>query len=141
MNYFLTNGSERINCADAEPFFDAEASCWRAGHLTIYVANIDEMRVERQTAPVVPPAVTPIQFKLLWNSAERVGIAVVRKDNMAVDDFMNLVDHPKLTEVDMALQSVQDAIAYTLGCLAAGGFISPGDIEKRTAQILTGVLR
>ena len=94
------------------------------------------------TAPVIPepaPApepvinyakVSPIEFKLLFTSQERVAIKSARNTDPVVDDFYDIVEDPRLTHVDLGLQSTQYALAY----MAANGLIA----ESRVAEILTG---
>lgn len=89
----------------------------------------------------ISPAVSPITFKMLWSSQERVAIKTLRATDAIVDDFMGLVNDPQLTEVVMSLESVQNAIWYTLGALAAAGVIAPEDIAVRHAAIVSGVLQ
>lgn len=76
----------------------------------------------------VPPKVSPIEFKLLFTSLERV--AIKASTDPIVQDFFSIVEDPRLTHVDLGLQSTQDALAYleTLELIAAG----------RKAEILTG---
>lgn len=87
------------------------------------------------------PSVSPIKFKMLWSSQERVAIKDLRAANAIVDDFMGLVNDPQLTEVVMSLESVQNAIWYTLAGLAAAHVIAPEDIAVRHAAIVSGVLQ
>ncbi len=82
---------------------------------------------------VVPPKVSPIQFKLLFTSQERVAIKAARVTDAILDDFYDIMDDPRLTEVDLNLQSVQDALDY----LTALTLIGVG----RKAEILLGVVQ
>ncbi|MDP3876025.1 MAG: hypothetical protein Q8Q50_03500 [Methylobacter sp.] len=79
------------------------------------------------------PKVSPVEFKLLFTSSERVAIKAIRPTDAIVDDFYDIMDDPRLTEVDLALQSVQAALGYltALGMLAAG----------RREDILLGVVQ
>ncbi len=105
-----------------------------------HYAVVDDVPVF--TAPItVAPTVTPIHFKMLWTSQERVAIKTLRATDAIVDDFMGLVNDPQLTEVVMALESVQNAIWYTLAGLAAAQVIAPEDIAVRHAAISSGVLQ
>lgn len=86
-------------------------------------------------APVEPPApvypkVSPVEFKLLFTSAERVAIKAARATDVVIDDFFDIVDDPRLTHVDLGLQSTQDALSYlvSLNLLTA----------ERRAAILSG---
>lgn len=87
--------------------------------------------------PVEPPTpehvyqkVSPVEFKMLFTSAERVAIRVARATDPTVDDFFDLVEDPRLTYVDLALPSVQGALHY----LAATQLIA----DARIPEILSG---
>ncbi len=79
----------------------------------------------------VPPKVSPVEFKLLFTAQERV--AIKASTDPIVQDFFSIVEDPRLTVVDLALRSTQDALAYLemLELIAAG----------RKAEILTGVVQ
>jgi len=78
------------------------------------------------------PKVSPVEFKLLFTSAERVAIREARKTDPILDDFYDIVEDPRLTIVDFSLASVQGALDYlTITNLIA---------ENRKAEILTGVM-
>lgn len=76
-----------------------------------------------------PPTIGVIAFKLLFTATER--IAVKTSTDPVVQDFWQLVEDPRTTEVNLALKSVQDALRY----LEAEGLLSTG----RADQIITGV--
>ena len=78
------------------------------------------------------PKVTPVQFKLLSTSPERVAIKVARATDPVVDDLWELVEDPRMTEVDFGLKSVRDSIEY----LATAGLIEP----ERVGEIIIGTL-
>ena len=78
------------------------------------------------------PKVTPVQFKLLFTSPERVAIKAARATDPAVDDLWELVEDPRMTEVDFGLKSVRDSIEY----LATVGLIEP----ERVADVISGTL-
>lgn len=63
-------------------------------------------------APTTPPApkVSPIEFKLLFTSGER--IAIKSSTDPVVQDFYEITNDPRLTHVDLGLKSTQDAIAH-----------------------------
>lgn len=75
--------------------------------------------------------VSPVQFKLLFTVAERV--AIKTSDDPIVKDFFEIVNDPRLTFVDLALESTQQALAY----LESKKLIGAG----RPAQILTGIIQ
>ena len=74
--------------------------------------------------------VSPVEFMLLFNSAERVGIKGKRASDPVIDDFMGIVEDPRLSHVDLGLQSTQDALSY---------FVAIGILtEERRTEILSG---
>ena len=79
---------------------------------------------------VVPPKVSPVQFKLLFSPQERV--AIKTSTDPVVQDFFEIVNDPRLTYVDLGLQSTKDAIGY----LQSEGLLT----GERAAAILTGTL-
>lgn len=69
----------------------------------------------RQWSAVTAPAavrVSPVEFKLLFTAPERVAIKAARATDPIVDDFYDIVEDPRLTFVDLGLQSTQDALSY-----------------------------
>lgn len=89
------------------------------------------------TAPApaapVPPKVSPLEYKLLFTPAERVAIAAAKATDPVLQDLYSILDDPRLTFVDLGLQSTSDALDYLTGAnLIASG---------RKAEILTGVIK
>ncbi|MDO8908904.1 MAG: hypothetical protein Q7W55_10475 [Pseudohongiella sp.] len=82
---------------------------------------------------VVNKKVSPVEFKLLFTSQERVAIKAARATDPIVDDFFEIVEDPRLTFVDLNLQSTQNALSY----LVQQSLIT---VERR-AEILTGQLQ
>lgn len=83
-------------------------------------------------APVfVPPKISPIEFKMLFTSAER--IALRTSTDVVVVDFMEIIQDPRLQQVDLNLQTVRDGLAYieSIGLIGAG----------RAAEILKGEVK
>lgn len=76
------------------------------------------------------PKVSPVEFLLLFTSAERVAIRAVRPDDPVIDDFFDLVEDTRFAYVDLGLPSVQGALHY----LAASQLIT----DARREEILTG---
>lgn len=91
-----------------------------------------------EPGPALEPVITyakvsPIEFKLLFTSPERVAIKAARIDDLVIDDFYDIVEDPRLTFVDLGLNSTQQALQY----MAAQGLIAPERIE----QILSNQLQ
>ena len=78
------------------------------------------------------PKVTPVQFKLLFTSPERVAIKAARATDPVVGDLWELVEDPRMEYVDFGLKSVRDSIEY----LATAGLIEP----ERVGEIISGTL-
>ena len=86
-----------------------------------------------QPEPVpVHPKVTPVEFKMLFTSAERIAIKEARATNPVIDDYFDIAEDPRLQVVDLGLHSVQEGIHYlqTIGILT----------EDRVSQILAGTI-
>lgn len=77
--------------------------------------------------------VSPVQFKLLFAPAERVAIAVAKAADPVLQDFFSIVDDPRLTFVDLGLQSTKDAVAYLVGKKLI--------TQARSVEILDGVVK
>lgn len=58
----------------------------------------------------VLPMVSPVEFKMLFTSQER--IAIKASPNAVVQDFFEIINDPRLTYVDRNLQSVKEAVNY-----------------------------
>lgn len=86
-----------------------------------------------QPEPVpVSPKVTPVEFKMLFTSAERIAIKEARATDPVIDDYFDIVEDPRLQVVDLGLHSVQEGIQYlqTIGIFT----------EDRVSQILAGTI-
>lgn len=128
-----------------EPFlFDAHERLWTSSGYRIYdhglsltqVAVDEPPGVSFQRASAPEPEgkkLSPVEFKLLFSSSERVALAAERATDPVIDDWLSLINDPRLTHVDLGLQSTRDAIGY----LAAQGLIG----AERVEQILAGVMQ
>ncbi len=82
--------------------------------------------------PVVEPKkVSPIEFKLLFTSSERVAITAARATDAVVDDFFGIIDDPRLTEVDLRSNGTGEVIEH----LVEVGLVS----GERQDSILNGI--
>lgn len=97
----------------------------------VWIAKPIPEYVAPTPAAPIPPKVSPVEFKLLFTAQERV--AIKTSADAIVQDFFELVNDPRLTHVDLALQSTQAALAY----LTALGILADG----RAAQIITGTVQ
>lgn len=80
-------------------------------------------------APVLPK-LSPVEFMLLFTSAERVAIKAARATDPVIDDFMDIIEDPRLTIVDVGLKSTRDALLY----LVSKNILT----EERSTEILSG---
>lgn len=94
---------------------------------------VPEYIAPEPVAPVAPkpPTVKVIDYKMLFTSAER--IASKASTDPVMVDLMEIMNDPRTTHIDLARQSMSDALDYMthIGILAVG----------RKAEILTGVVR
>ena len=102
--------------------------------------------VTPEPTPAPSVKVTPPQFKLLWLQAERIAIKRIRTSTApehadlrdAMNDFFDILEDERLTEVDLGLQSVRDGIDSALQVLQGAGVVQ--DVAQRKAAILSGAL-
>lgn len=86
-----------------------------------------------QPEPVpVYPKVTPVEFKMLFTSGERIAIKEARTTDPVIDDYFDIVEGPRLQVVDLGLHSVQEGIHY----LQSTGILT----DDRVSQILAGTI-
>ena len=88
---------------------------------------------EPTPAPTESPKVSPVEFKLLFTAGERVAIKAARASDPVIDDFFSIIEDPRLTHVNLGLQSTQDALGY----LETKGLIT----DARRVQILAGKIQ
>ena len=91
-------------------------------------------------AAAARPSVSPVEFKLLWPSPERIALRRMRDTNPVIADFWEIVEDPRVQSVNLDLKSTQQGIAYSLHQLADDGVIEAADIETRVEQILSGIV-
>lgn len=84
------------------------------------------------------PIVGPIHFRMLFTVKERLKAKELRAADAVMDDFWGLIEDPRTDVVNLALQSVQAAVEYTLSAVEAAGIEL--DVPTRKAEILAGVL-
>lgn len=93
-------------------------------------------------APVIPepvvvepliPIISPVEFKLLFTPQERLAIKAARSTDDIIDDLFTILDDPRLTVVNLNLDSNKNAVAY----LHSKGLIT----AERKEEIMTGVLK
>lgn len=102
---------------------------------TVWTIAVQEVQPE---VGQIPPAVGPIRFQMLFTPQEASKANELRNIDAILAAFWKLVDDPRTDVIDMALESVQNAIEYTLSVVKAAGV--DVDVAARKAEILTGVL-
>ena len=99
------------------------------------------------TAPPAPepaepepnrPRVGPVEFKLLFTSAERLKLKELRSTDPALDDFFEIIEDPRLDYVDLSLGSPAAGVDHCLSLLEGAGVIAAEDVATRREQILSG---
>lgn len=75
---------------------------------------------------------------MLFTAQERLKANDLRATDPMLNDFWGLIEDSRTDVVNLALQSVQQAVEYTLTVVQAAGVEL--DVPERKAQILTGVL-
>jgi hypothetical protein len=77
-----------------------------------------------------PPKVSPVEFMLLFTSPERIAIKAERAADPVIDDWLDIIDDPRLEHVDLGLKSTHDALDY----LTAKSLIGSGRKEQIIAN-------
>lgn len=79
------------------------------------------------------PKISPVQFKLLFAPAERVAMGAAQATDPVLQDFFGIVNDPRLTFVDLGLQSTKDAVAYLVGKKLI--------TQARADEVLAGIVK
>ena len=126
-----SNPAEQFHPSIAEQFEPVPDEVQHGWRLVDGTWTAPEPTPEPQPEPeVVAPKVSPVEFKLLFTAQERVAIKAARATDPVIDDYFDIVEDPRLTHVNLGLQSTQDALAY----LEATGLIT----TARRQEILAG---
>ena len=129
-----TNPQEQFHpdiAAEFEPVPDDVQAGWARNEAGEWEAPAPTP--EPTPAPTESPKVSPVEFKLLFTPQERVAIKAERGNDLMIDDFFEIIEDPRLTHVDLGLQSTQDALGY----LETKGLIT----DARRVQILAGKIQ
>ena len=98
--------------------------------------------VDPQPEPEVKAAVvSTVHFKLLFTAVERITLRKLREADPGVDDFFDIIDDPRLVEVNLGLASTQNGIKYAVAALVKAGAINSADAETRIAEIISGKMQ
>jgi len=90
-------------------------------------------------AAVTYPKVGPIAFQMLFTPAEMIAADELKATDKVLASFWKLIDDPRTDAIDLGLESVQNAIEYTLTAVKGAGVAV--DVPARKAAILSGVLK
>jgi hypothetical protein len=82
--------------------------------------------------------VSPVEFKLLWTSAERIAAKDLQTTDAIIADFFEILNDSRLTFVNLSLGSTQDGVDYLLSKLVERGVVADEDVPARRAAILSG---
>lgn len=85
------------------------------------------------------PKVGPIAFQMLFTPQEAMAADGLKATDPVLASFWKLIDDPRTDVVDLGLQSVQNAIEYTL--TAVKNSRVDVDVPVRKAAILSGALQ
>lgn len=82
-----------------------------------------------------PPTVTVPQFFLLFTMEEQLSLETARTTDPVVGLLYKRLEDPRLTGVDLSLDSTRESVEY---CLSK---VHGGPIDDRVAEVLTGIWR
>ncbi len=81
-----------------------------------------------------PKFVTVMHFKLSFLPTERLALKSLRATNEMVDDFWEIMDDPRCTQIDLNLPSIKAVINSMVGQI-------DGFTEERAAAVLAGQIQ
>ena len=151
--YFLVAGAVRLQVGTTQPVYSPAQRAWETdvGRVSAWLETDYSVESEGEDEAPIPlpiaPPISPVQFKLLWTSTERVALRRFRASadpatadaRDAMDDFFSILDDPRLMAVHMALPSTQAGVEFTLQVLQGLGVVQ--NVAARKAQILQGVFQ
>lgn len=123
--------------AEFEAVPDNVARGWR-------IAEDGTWSAPPEAAPAEPeperPKVGPVEFKLLFTSAERLTLKELRNTDAALADFFEIIEDPRLQYVDLSLGSTAAGVDHCLSLLINAEIITESEADTRREQILSGTL-
>lgn len=135
MNYYLIDQSgHRCAVGSVAPIYSASDYGWITEIGTV-TAAAGEYRVESEAVPGVEVGnliPTPPEFLLLLTLTERAAIREAGATDPVVADLLSMINDSRLTYVDLANVSVQEAVLYMTG--------KPALLTKdRAERVLSGL--
>lgn len=124
--------------------------CWEViqGELQLksgYEQVLSDFLLENSTTTtsteVLYAKISPVQFKMLFNSAERLGVKSLISTDTIIADFYEIIEDPRLEVVDFNLQSTRDGVRYLLTKLVEQGILVTDQIDTRYEEITSGILK
>lgn len=125
-------------------FSEYSQDCWEVTDEGLALkADADAIKADLEVQRMVTAepeycTVSPVDFKLLFTSPERVAAKSLRTTDPVIEDFYEIIDDPRLTKVDFTKQSVRDAIKYLLDQLVSMNIVTSENRQTRYEQIVTG---
>ncbi|NJD38463.1 MAG: hypothetical protein FIA89_09125 [Geobacter sp.] len=139
MSYILKNNDIEVVQSEQLPVYCEGSMGWLVDGNQIYLDTNREYTIDPPVVPVQPDiTVSPVEFMLLFTSPERIFIKSIRQSDPVVSDFMDIIEHPKLTFVNLSLASTQQAVDYLLSKLVEATVITAEDAPVRREAILSG---
>lgn len=133
--FSLKDQSDNVIVESASvPVWSADYRAWLVDD-TQYPDPDKEFIVDPPVASI-PPTVSAIAFMRLFTGDERVKARELRATDPKIEDFWTQLEDLRVTEVVMALPSIQAEIEYTLTAINAAGVTI--DVQERKAAILSG---
>lgn len=117
--------------------YDASAKTFTSDSQT--ESLLDSLRSTTET--IKPITVSPVEFKLLWTLQERIDLKTLRETDAIIDDFFSIIEDPRLTVVNLNLNSTIEGVNYAVDKLVTNGTIDSVDHDKRVSEILSGTLQ
>lgn len=134
MKYYLTTGAQgvRIHCGSEPPRYNSNGGRWEADAINV-AALPGEYHVgvepDDEVGNLTP---TPPEFLLLLTLSERAAIRAATATDPVVADLLSMINDSRLTYVDLANVSVQEAVLYMTG--------KPALLTKdRAERVLSGL--
>lgn len=83
-------------------------------HIANQYDNIIEEMPQNNPLPSLSRYISTINFKLRFTTQERVAIRSLAESDPVVYDFLNMIEDPRLTNVDLNLPDVVEALDYLI---------------------------
>lgn len=136
MGYQLRNKQNGYGFDCGETLPKLKQGVWECGSFRVTDQFGNDYEVVEPAGPDI--TVSPVEFKLLWTSAERIAARAQQETDTVIADFFDIVDDSRLTFVNLSLGSTKDGVDYLLSKLVEIGVVAGEDVPARRAAILSG---